>query len=288
MTSYLRYAALGDSSTVGVGDPVGSGWRGWARLLADALAVHHEVSLHNSAVSGATVRAVRAGQLAGALAHRPDVASLVVGVNDTLRPSWDRARFRADVLACAAALADTGALLLTCRFHDHGAVFGLPGVLRRVLAARLAGVNEVYDEVHATWGGVQVDLADRPDVLDRAFWSADRLHPSERGHRSLALAFAEGLRAAGVAVALPDVSCTDDAAVTWSSDTAWIVTEGVPWVGRRARDLGPWLAGRAWEGVRRPAPLPGLRPAPAASAPGGHDDRVAVGDGDGVLAVRTP
>lgn len=31
---YLRLAALGDSTTVGIGDPVPGGWRGWARLEA--------------------------------------------------------------------------------------------------------------------------------------------------------------------------------------------------------------------------------------------------------------
>ncbi|MCI3227346.1 SGNH/GDSL hydrolase family protein, partial [Streptomyces sp. NP-1717] len=30
----LRYAALGDSLTAGVGDRVEGGWRGWAALLA--------------------------------------------------------------------------------------------------------------------------------------------------------------------------------------------------------------------------------------------------------------
>ncbi|MYU18663.1 SGNH/GDSL hydrolase family protein, partial [Streptomyces sp. SID8361] len=30
----LRFAALGDSLTEGLGDPVPGGWRGWAALLA--------------------------------------------------------------------------------------------------------------------------------------------------------------------------------------------------------------------------------------------------------------
>ncbi|MFB7705534.1 hypothetical protein ACFC0H_27055, partial [Streptomyces niveus] len=33
----LRFAALGDSLTAGVGDRVDGGWRGWAVLLAEAL-----------------------------------------------------------------------------------------------------------------------------------------------------------------------------------------------------------------------------------------------------------
>jgi hypothetical protein len=58
-----------------------------------------------------------------------------------------------------------GATLLTARFHDHGAVFGLPGMLRRPLHARIEAVNAVYDEVHATFGGHRIDLTARLDVL---------------------------------------------------------------------------------------------------------------------------
>jgi len=51
---YLRFAALGDSATVGLGDPVPGGWRGWSRLLSGALATSYDVSYCNVAVSGAT------------------------------------------------------------------------------------------------------------------------------------------------------------------------------------------------------------------------------------------
>lgn len=37
-TDYIRFAALGDSATFGLGDPVESGWRGWAHLLSDGMA----------------------------------------------------------------------------------------------------------------------------------------------------------------------------------------------------------------------------------------------------------
>ena len=34
--NYVRFVALGDSASCGVGDPTPGGWRGWARILADA------------------------------------------------------------------------------------------------------------------------------------------------------------------------------------------------------------------------------------------------------------
>ena len=248
---YLRLAALGDSTTYGIGDPVPGGWRGWARLLAGALATTYDVSACNVAVSGATASSVRAEQLDAALTHRPDVASLVVGVNDTMRSAWDPARIRDDLMTCADALHGTGALLLTARFHDHGAVFGLPGVLRRPLADRIETVNRVYDEIHADYGGLRVDLAARPEVTDRRFWSVDRLHPSELGHRVLAHAYAGLLAETGLVCELPSLVSAGGYDPSWRRDLAWMVAEGAPWMGRRARDLAPWAVRMAWTEVRR-------------------------------------
>ena len=92
----------------GSATPWPAGWRGWARLLADALATTYDVSFCNLAVSGATASTVMAGQLDDAVAHRPDLASLVVGVNDTMRASWDPVRLREELMTCAEALSGPG------------------------------------------------------------------------------------------------------------------------------------------------------------------------------------
>ena len=239
-SGYLRFAALGDSTTYGIGDPVPGGWRGWAKLLSDAIATSHPVSFCNLAVSGATTLSVRYGQLDQAVAHQPDVASLIVGVNDTMRSNWDVARIRDDLLTCAETLSRRGALLLTARFHDHGEVFGLPGMLRRPLFRRIDAVNEVYDEIHARYDTSRIDLAVRPEVRTREFWSIDRLHPSELGHRALARAYGELLNQRGIRFDLTSPERDGGHEPNWRTDLAWMVTEGAPWVGRRAKDLGPW------------------------------------------------
>jgi lysophospholipase L1-like esterase len=238
---YLRFAALGDSATYGIGDPVPEGWRGWSRLLAGALASSYDLSYWNLAVSGSTSADVLRHQLRDAVAHRPDLASLVVGVNDTMRATWDPQRLRRELLVCAELLTDTGATLLTVRFHDHGAVFGLPGVLRRVMYNRISAVNDAYDEVFSRYGGLRIDLADHPAVLDRSFWSVDRLHPSELGHRAMARSFADLLVGAGYAFEPPSLSTAGGQPLNWRDDVSWMVREGVPWMGRRARDFGPML-----------------------------------------------
>lgn len=248
--SYVRFAALGDSTTVGIGDPVPGGWRGWARLLSEAMAGSHDVSLCNLAVSGAVVTDVRRQQLPAALAHRPNLASVIVGVNDTMRSTWDRARIRDELVETASSLHAVGAVLLTARFHDHGAVFGLPRVLRRPLYCRIDFLNEVYDEVFATYGGLRVDLAAHPQVWSRAFWSVDRLHPSELGHRALAREFAMMLNQRGLGFDPPSADPHGGHLPNWRSDLRWMVTEGAPWFGRRTRDLGPWAARMAMSEAR--------------------------------------
>jgi len=261
---YVRYAALGDSATLGVGDRWGDGWRGWARLLADALAEHHDVSFCNLGATGATAAVVRRDQLEDAVAHRPHLASLVVGLNDTMRSTWDPDEVRDDLLHCAGRLSDAGAVLLTARFHDHSRVFRLPGVLARPMTRRIDALNAIYDEVHSTYGGLRLDLGEGGDIYTRAFWSIDRLHPSPLGHQLLATKAARLLNQQGLAFSGPEVSCTGESA--WKLSDAWpLLKDAGPWLGRRARDLGPWAVRRFV--ARIPGPWPA--PAPSSSSPSG-------------------
>lgn len=242
--SYVRFAALGDSVTHGLGDPQTEGCRGWARILADAIGNDHDLSYCNLARPGATAADVRFEQLNEAIDHRPHVASLIVGLNDTMRSTWDPARLRGDLLHCASRLADAGVLLLTARYHDHSRVFGLPGFLGRPMRQRIDVLNAIYDEIHELYGGLRVDLGAHPGIYDREFWSIDRLHPSELGHRALAHEFAAALEGHGLVFEPPALEL--DGELTRLQELRWLVTEGAPWVGRRAKDLGPVVARNLW------------------------------------------
>jgi lysophospholipase L1-like esterase len=263
----LRFVALGDSVTVGIGDRQGNAWRGWASILAESLADTYQLSFDNLASIGATTSRLRDEQLPRALELRPDLVSLVIGVNDTMRSTFDPAVLRAELNDIARRLTSTGARLLMVRFHDHGRVFGLPQSLRKPLDRRISALNSVYDEIHRTYGGFYLDVATNPNVYTRAAWSVDRLHPSEQGHRWLARGFAELLHRSGVPLAsVPSLECAADGRPNKWQDFAWLVTKGIPWVGRRARDLGPWavclvaseLAARAR--MLRPAGAPLVPP----------------------------
>src|SRR4051794_34382312 len=77
-----RLVVLGDSTAVGLGDPLPkrSGWRGVGPLVAAALGVDPAGYL-NPAFTGARMRCVLTEQVPAAVAHRPDVALLVAGMN---------------------------------------------------------------------------------------------------------------------------------------------------------------------------------------------------------------
>ncbi|MFC7506004.1 SGNH/GDSL hydrolase family protein [Nocardioides sp. GCM10030258] len=250
--SYVRFAALGDSVTYGLGDRASERSRGWARLLCEAIARDHHVSFCNLAHPGATAGDARSMQLSEALDHSPHLASLIIGLNDTMRSTWDSAAVRADLLHAASRLAEQGTLLLTVRFHDHSRVFGLPGRLARPLRQRIDELNATYDEIHRLHGGLQVDLASHPGVYDREFWSIDRLHPSELGHRALAHEFSALLSQHGLAFDPPALDLDGDP-TTRLGELRTLAVEAAPWVARRVRDLAPSLGRKALQAaLRRP------------------------------------
>ncbi len=135
------FVALGDSLTEGVGDRTGGGRRGWAALLAPSLCAG-PVRFTNLAESGAQTRDVLERQLPAALALRPDLVSVVVGVNDTLRRTFDIRDVAARLDQVYAACTGQGALLLTACLPDPGGMLGLPGALARPPARPAAAGGE--------------------------------------------------------------------------------------------------------------------------------------------------
>ncbi|MGH3389606.1 MAG: SGNH/GDSL hydrolase family protein [Actinomadura sp.] len=307
----IRFAALGDSVTVGIGDPMPhGGWRGWAALLAESLAPPGEAEFRNVSSSGAMTGDVTAEQLPLALAARPTVASLLVGVNDTLRGRFDLAEIAADVEKVVAALRESGTIVLTATLPDPGVMLRIPKLFRRPLARRVHAINAVVEQLARDHGTIHLDLAGDPAIYDRSMWARDRLHPSERGHRLLARMFAAVLVEHGVpVVAVPEPEARNPAPSIWTQ-VRWMSTKGSLWMAKRSRDLFPKLlclvASEWWHGVRgrtdvldarARAELAGVlgrlraeRPAAPLPAPGritGQSDRNLGGDPgcDTVVAV---
>ena len=99
MHDFRLYVAIGDSTTEGLFDPDGAGGnRGWADRLAEHLARHRPGLLYaNLAVRGRRTREIRTEQLEPALAFDPELVSVVAGMNDILRPSFDLRAVLADL-----------------------------------------------------------------------------------------------------------------------------------------------------------------------------------------------
>ncbi|WP_381801326.1 SGNH/GDSL hydrolase family protein [Streptomyces niveus] len=260
----LRFAALGDSLTAGVGDRVEGGWRGWAVLLAEALTpdgatayappgcaapaapvvaarVEPAAVFRNFATSGALTRDVRAEQTPAALAFGPDIASVVVGVNDTLRRAFDIASIARALDEVCAALTARGTVLLTACLPDPGVMLGLPAPLARPLARRQRAVNTLVHALSARYGAVHLHAADPAWVADRSLWSADRLHPGERGHRMIAARFHAMLTERGLTLGPPPSREPERPPPTRTEALLWLATAGTGWIVRRSTDLLPEL-----------------------------------------------
>nr|WP_245900862.1 SGNH/GDSL hydrolase family protein [Prauserella shujinwangii] len=268
-----RLAVLGDSTAVGLGDPLPDGrWRGVGPLVAGALGIAPDGYL-NCSFTGARMRCVRTEQLPAALAHRADAAVVIAGMNDTLRSDFDPAAVAADLGHVVTELAAAGTLTVTVRFHDHGRVFRLPGPLRRALRTRIDALNAAVDTVVARHGVPCLDLGAVPGAYELRAWSVDRLHPSELGHRMLARGVTALLADAGYRVPAPvSLSCSGGAAATTADHVAWLVSKGVPWLYRRGRDLVPYAAGIMLRAAAERARLTGAgqrqaTPAPARELP---------------------
>ena len=278
------FVALGDSITLGIGDPIRlpappgarrgpRGWRGWAVLLADSLP---DPDLHIVAGNGAVMADLERDQLPAALQLRPDVASVVIGVNDTLRPNFDAERIGEAAAHTIGALRAAGAQVLTMRLPDPGRMLGLPDLLARPLAKRAGQLNDAIDAVAERFGTLHFDAATDTEVYDPRMWAVDRLHPSERGHRLIARRFHRLLADAGVPVGAAPGAEPMNQPPSKAEQFAWMATKGTAWVVRRSTDLVPnllamafaeWRAGRDAELEAILAEAPALSGGPAA-APG--------------------
>ncbi|MFJ4869660.1 SGNH/GDSL hydrolase family protein [Streptomyces sp. NPDC088757] len=248
----LRYVALGDSQTEGVGDGDDTGGlRGWADRLAELLAHDRPGTLYaNLAVRGRLAGQVRAEQLAPALALRPDLATVVAGFNDLLRPGFDADETAGHLEGMFAALARQGARVATLTFPDVGRITPLA----RPLAPRVRALNARVREVSRRHGVIVVETGHHPVVTDPRLWSPDRLHAGPLGHARIAAAVAQALDLPGAddswtrPLPPPDVPLP----VGLRAELRWAGSFLGPWLGRRLRGRSSG-DGR---GAKRPELLP--------------------------------
>ena len=250
--SFHRYVALGDSTTEGLEDPLpGGAYRGWADRLAEMLAAREPgFGYANLAIRGRKLPQIRAEQLEPALALEPDLASILGGLNDILRPSVELDAIGEDLDAIVGALRGADATVLMMTYPDPTAVIS---VASRRIRERVGAFNSRIREIAEARGALLIDL-DREGVANPRYWSADRLHANPLGHERMAAAAANALGLElepGWDDPLP-MPRRPPAPLRFARDAAWAGRHLTPWMVRRIR-------GRS-SGDGRDPKRPGLGP----------------------------
>ncbi|MFE6925396.1 SGNH/GDSL hydrolase family protein [Nocardia sp. NPDC057663] len=255
--SFSRYVALGDSQTEGVGDGTDdTGLIGLADRLAVAMSESNPALLYaNLAVRGKLAGQVRHEQLDAALALRPDVATVIAGVNDLLRPEFDAGVVGRHLEAMFAALTAQGAVVATLTFPDITQVIPVT----RPLGARVSALNQEIRAAAQRHGVLVAETADHAVVTDPRMWSWDRLHASSLGHQRIADALAEVLELPGSDSAwtepLPRDPAQRGAVAAVATELRWVTGFLAPWLLRR-------ITGKS-SGDGRVAKRPSLAPVEA-------------------------
>jgi lysophospholipase L1-like esterase len=198
----------------------------------------------NLAARGLTTAQVREGQLAAALALRPDLATVFCGTNDVTGPRFDAAQVAADIEHLQRALVSAGATVLSFTLPDLTPLMPLA----RLIAPRIAALNRGITEASRKTGTLLVNFAAQPVATDRRLWSEDRIHANSVGHSRIAEALAHALQLPG----------SDEA---WKAPFPTVLTQTRrEWWGAELRwgrhHLLPWL----WQGLTQPSATPSRHP----------------------------
>jgi lysophospholipase L1-like esterase len=235
---YHRYVAIGDSQTEGLGDGDDlTGHRGFADRLAARLAeLNPELRYANLAVRGKLAGEVHAEQLAPALELKPDLVTVVAGLNDVLRPRCDVDAVSGSLEAMFVSLTKAGATVGTVTFPNVAKI----APLARPLLPRVLALNARI-RAAAARHGVRVVEAFAVDVVtDARIWSDDRIHASPVGHQRIADSMAQALELPGA-----DDSWTHPLPVLPPSSRLTVIRTELRWL---SDFMGPWL-GRRIRGI---------------------------------------
>ncbi|MFI6758242.1 SGNH/GDSL hydrolase family protein [Micromonospora sp. NPDC050417] len=231
---WRSFVAVGDSFTEGMDDSYPDGtYRGWADLVAARLAVEAgpDFGYANLAIRGRLFPSVVAEQVPAALAMRPDLISFAAGGNDVLRRNFDAEGLTSRFDQVIRDFREAGADVLVFRFAD--VMSRLPG--QRMMAPRVALLNQAVGETAQRYGAKLVDLFADDVFLHPELWSEDRLHLSAAGHRRVA---GHVLAALGLApdeqwLVVPPVPAPTPWLAARGADLRWAGQHLAPWIKRR-------------------------------------------------------
>ncbi|MGK0722419.1 SGNH/GDSL hydrolase family protein [Leucobacter sp. W1478] len=181
----IRYVAIGDSFTEGVGDELPGGRvRGWADLVAQGLAdaTGEPIQYANFAIRGRLLARIIGEQLDAALTLGPTLVSFNGGGNDMLRPGTDVPWIVAETERALTRIREAGAepLLLAGANPTIGIPRGAQVKLKGDQMTRAAGALAETLDIRFC------DNWSDPVLARREYWSHDRLHLAPVGHARVA------------------------------------------------------------------------------------------------------
>ncbi|HEY2479910.1 MAG TPA: SGNH/GDSL hydrolase family protein [Solirubrobacterales bacterium] len=181
------YAALGDSFTAGR-DSVDA--ERWADLLAAGMRrVNPDLRYENLAVDGATSAEVLDQQVEPALALDPDFVTVICGANDVLlatRPDVAGYTERIDEILRRLREGAPERMLVTATAPEGWQFMELRPRTEKRLIEATTELNDITRAAAERYDVVCLPVAGHPALRDPATFSADGLHPSSAGHRTVA------------------------------------------------------------------------------------------------------
>jgi lysophospholipase L1-like esterase len=229
----VRYAAIGDSFTEGVGDelPDGSS-RGWADLVATGLAAATDEVVHysNLAIRGRLIEPIVTTQLDAALSLSPAPTMLTFngGGNDVMRPGVDLARLVSLTEHVVRRCADAGVQLVLLSGADPSARLPFGRMIHRRGAALTEAVAKLADRHDVVF----VDMFGDREIRGAGYWSPDRLHLNADGHRRVASCV---LSALGHTAAAHVVEPVTTRGRDVRAEVRFYREHALPWLHRRLR-----------------------------------------------------
>jgi len=228
--SPIRYVAVGDSFSEGVGDEGPAPFTGWTGRLASALAAttSQPVWFANLAIRGRLLDGVLGEQVDQALAldPRPTLVTFCAGGNDLLRPSFDVPALIGRLGAAAERFRERGVRLALVSPADPSARLPLGRLINRrgdVWATALS-------ELAAERGLPFVDVSRDVQLGQPEFWSTDRLHMNALGHQRVAEL---ALRAIADGPGPVDAAAPEVVGTRLAEELRYYREYVVPWLGRR-------------------------------------------------------
>ncbi|MFE4195799.1 SGNH/GDSL hydrolase family protein [Paenarthrobacter sp. NPDC056912] len=233
----IRFVALGDSFTEGVGDKdlrLPNNCRGWADRVAEELARHDQSTQYaNLAVRGRRLQRIIDEQIEPALVLQPTLVSFYAGGNDLLMARPNMAKLMRDYEAAVRRLKASGATVLL--FTGYNVPLS---PMLEPLKVRTAIYNRTIRRIAAKYGTLLVDYWCFEKFQDPRMWAPDRLHMSTPGHRYMAKKVLEVLGAphslSSPAFAKPRPRSL---ANSIADDVAWLKRDVGPWLSRRLRGV---------------------------------------------------